>query len=59
MVNSKKCNFDFFFKKKFQPLCLICQEKQQEFDDGGDAGGIKLASLLEYDRTMVSHFKFH
>ncbi|VDK79320.1 unnamed protein product [Litomosoides sigmodontis] len=39
-------------KNEIQPLCLICQEKQQELGSGADGDGIKIATLLEYDRTM-------
>ncbi|VBB35093.1 unnamed protein product, partial [Acanthocheilonema viteae] len=39
-------------KNENQPLCLICQEKQQKFENGADDDGIKIATLLEYDRTM-------
>ncbi|KAM3718449.1 Nuclease SbcCD subunit [Dirofilaria immitis] len=36
------------------PICLICHDKQGENDDndGDNEGGINIATLLEYDKTM-------
>ncbi|KAK6103981.1 hypothetical protein QQG55_14550 [Brugia pahangi] len=39
-------------KNENQQICLICQEKQQRYDDGDDGDRIKIAPLLEYDKTM-------
>ncbi|EFO21963.1 hypothetical protein LOAG_06520, partial [Loa loa] len=39
-------------KNANKQLCLICQEKQQEYDDGNEGNGIRIDALLEYDKTM-------
>lgn len=43
-------------KKIFQPLCLICRAKEQEYDNGADEEEMKIATLFEYDKTMVGIF---
>uniref|UniRef100_A0A1I7W3X1 WD_REPEATS_REGION domain-containing protein n=1 Tax=Loa loa TaxID=7209 RepID=A0A1I7W3X1_LOALO len=49
---SRRHSFLFTGGEDKQQLCLICQEKQQEYDDGNEGNGIRIDALLEYDKTM-------